>query len=127
MATTIAPRGQVRNVHDLGNIPIRGRHLTEDVAAWVQGAHDLQLSLSLEMHAAAVLIRRTIERSRGGGVRDRFAVRSAARRATRPLMQASSTANSAAAGVIRFWRSYMAQAHELEMASRAARGTRPTS
>jgi hypothetical protein len=115
MATVIAPRGKARSPHDLGTMPLRGKHMAEDTAAWVQAAHDLNRQLGLEMHAWAVLTRKMMVRAAGRGI-GRFAAGTAARRAVRPLMRAASQADSAANGVLRFWKAYMAAAAEIQAA-----------
>jgi len=99
-------------------MPLRGKQITEDVRAWTDAAHKLQVQMAMELHTFAVLLRRKIKGSGKGSPVDKFQRAAAARRATRPLVRAANQAADAATGVLRFWRSYLHIVTELQAGRR---------
>ena len=114
--------GGARTPAALGNMPLRGKQITEDVRAWTDAAHKMQIQMAIEMHTFAILLQRKIKTSGGKtGAVDKFSRASAARRAARPLVRAANQAADAATGVLRFWRSYLHIVTELQAARRGQR------
>jgi len=116
MATTT-----VRTPQALGGMPLRGKQITEDVHAWTQAAHSLQVQMAMELHTFAILLRRKIKGNGKGRPVEKFQRASAARQATRPLVRAANQAHDAATGILRFWRTYLRVATELQAAGRGKR------
>lgn len=109
--TTPAPT-TAKSPAQLGNMPFRAKRLTEDVNNWIRSAHALNIAMSVEQHAAAVVIRAKMRGAARG--LDRFQASQAARRATRPLMRAASQSDAAAKSNLRCWRAYTIVAAELQ-------------
>jgi hypothetical protein len=119
---TIAPRGTVRGPADLGKMEFRVDHISEDFAAYIQAAHDINRAMSLELHAASVLVRKKVQAgARKRGI-DRFAAAQAARRSTRPLLKAASLCDSAANQCLRSWRAYLIVITEIQSKNGRTRG-----